>query len=62
MIVCWREREREERERWERREREIIFFLIFYFIGKGNLYYFNELYIKRKVGMLGELLDELLKR
>ena len=44
----WRGRKRRERER-ERRENWDILFLLRY------LYYFNVLYVKIKVGMLGEL-------
>ena len=47
-----RQKGREERERWEGRER-IDFF--FYIICWYNLYYFNELYVKIKIEILGKL-------
>ena len=46
-----RQKGREERERWEGRERIDFFYIICWY----NLYYFNELYVKIEIGMLGEL-------
>ena len=43
---------KDERDRWERRER---------MSSQGSLYYFIELYVKIKIEMLGILLDELVK-
>ena len=53
-----RQKGREERERWERRERIdlfILFFGIVYIIFWYSLYYFNEFVCKIEIGMVGEL-------
>ena len=47
-----REKGREKRKMGEKREKLIFFF---YIICYYNLYYFNELYVKIGIGMLGEL-------
>ena len=46
-----REKGREKRKMGEKREKLIFFYIICYY----NLYYFNELYVKIGIGMLGEL-------
>ena len=46
-----REKGREKRKMGEKREKLIFFYIICYY----NLYYFNELYVKIGLGMLGEL-------
>ena len=45
------EKGEERKKKWKRRERNMIFYIIWCF----SLYYFNEIYIKIKTKMLGEL-------